>query len=54
VDSRTPLGEAHALSHTVKDRLMQRFPEVIDVVIHIEPPHQEIPNPKSQIPNPNP
>ena len=39
VDSRTPLGEAHALSHVVKDRLMQRFPEVVDVVIHIEPPH---------------
>ena len=53
VDSRTPLGEAHALSHVVKDRLMYRFPEVVDVVIHIEPPHQEVPNPKSQIPNPN-
>ena len=39
VDSRTPLGEAHALSHVVKDRLMQQFPEVVDVVIHIEPPH---------------
>ena len=53
VDSRTPLGEAHALSHVVKDRLMQRFPEVVDVVIHIEPPHQQIPIPKSQIPKPN-
>jgi cation diffusion facilitator family transporter len=52
VDSRTPLGEAHALSHVVKDRLMQQFPEVVDVVIHIEPPHQQIPNPKSQVPNP--
>jgi len=39
VDPRTPLGEAHALSHVVKDRLMHRFPEVVDVVIHIEPPH---------------
>jgi cation diffusion facilitator family transporter len=53
VDSSTPLGQAHALSHVVKDRLMQRFPEVVDVVIHIEPPHEQIPNPKSQIPNPN-
>jgi cation diffusion facilitator family transporter len=53
IDARTPLGEAHALSHVVKDRLMTRFPEIVDVVIHIEPPHEQIPNPKSQIPNPN-
>jgi cation diffusion facilitator family transporter len=53
VDPRTPLGEAHALSHVVKDRLMQRFPEIVDVVIHIEPPHRQTPNPKSQVPNPN-
>jgi cation diffusion facilitator family transporter len=38
IDGRTPLGEAHALSHVVKDRLMARFPDVVDVVIHIEPP----------------
>jgi len=53
IDGRTPLAQAHALSHVVKDRLMARFPEVVDVVIHIEPPKEEIPNPKSQIPNPN-
>ena len=53
IDGRTPLGEAHALSHVVKDKLMARFPEVVDVVIHIEPPHEQIPNPKFQIPNPN-
>lgn len=39
IDGRTPLGEAHALSHVVKDRLMAAFPEIVDVVIHIEPPH---------------
>jgi cation diffusion facilitator family transporter len=53
IDARTPLGEAHALSHVVKDRLMARFPEIVDVVIHIEPPHEQIPNHKSQNPNPN-
>ena len=53
IDARTPLGEAHALSHVVKDRLMARFPEIVDVVIHIEPPHEQLPNPKSQVPNPN-
>ena len=39
IDGRTPLGEAHRLSHVVKDTLMSRFPEIVDVVIHIEPPH---------------
>ena len=39
VNSCMPLGEAHALSHVVKDRLTERFPEIVDVVIHIEPPH---------------
>jgi cation diffusion facilitator family transporter len=40
IDGGTPLAEAHAISHVVKDRLMKRFPQVVDVVIHIEPPHQ--------------
>jgi len=34
----TPLDEAHERSHVVKDRLMASFPELRDVVIHIEPP----------------
>lgn len=33
-----PLEEAHARSHDVKDALMARYPEIADVVIHIEPP----------------
>jgi len=32
------LVEAHALSHVVKDRLMARYPQIADAVIHIEPP----------------
>jgi cation diffusion facilitator family transporter len=32
------LTEAHALSHVVKDRLMTRYPQIADAVIHIEPP----------------
>ncbi|MGD9903168.1 MAG: cation diffusion facilitator family transporter [Vicinamibacterales bacterium] len=32
------LVDAHALSHVVKDRVMQRFPQIKDAVIHIEPP----------------
>ena len=35
------LAAAHAVSHVVKDRLMERFPQIVDAVIHIEPPPQE-------------
>jgi cation diffusion facilitator family transporter len=33
-----PLIEAHALSHVVKDRLIARYPQIADAIIHIEPP----------------
>jgi cation diffusion facilitator family transporter len=33
------LDEAHRLSHVVKDRLVDAFPGLADVVIHIEPPN---------------
>jgi cation diffusion facilitator family transporter len=36
-----PLTDAHALSHVVKDRLMTRYPQIVDAVIHIEPPPLE-------------
>jgi len=32
------LTDAHHLSHVVKDRLMVRYPQIADAVIHIEPP----------------
>ncbi len=38
LDRQTPLQDAHATSHVVKDKLMSRFPQLVDVVIHIEPP----------------
>lgn len=34
----TPLVDAHALSHVVKDRVMARYPQIADAIIHIEPP----------------
>ena len=37
------LDDAHTLSHVVKDRLLERYPELADVIIHIEPPPQEDP-----------
>lgn len=38
MDGTLPLDEAHRLSHVAKDRLMARFPQIKDAVIHIEPP----------------
>lgn len=37
----TTLHEAHRLSHVVKDRLMEQFPQIADAIIHIEPPPTE-------------
>jgi cation diffusion facilitator family transporter len=34
----TALKEAHEISHDVKDRLMEQYPQIRDAVIHIEPP----------------
>ena len=36
-----PLERAHSISHEVKDRLMEHFPQIKDTVIHIEPPPKE-------------
>ena len=33
-----PLVDAHQMSHVVKDRLMARYPQIVDAIIHIEPP----------------
>ena len=38
MDADMSLTRAHSLSHVVKDRLMQRFPQIKDAIIHIEPP----------------
>lgn len=41
VDGATPLTDAHALSHQVKDVLMERYPQIADAIIHIEPPPRQ-------------
>lgn len=38
MDPSLPLDEAHRLSHVVKDRIIARYPQVKDAIIHIEPP----------------
>jgi len=47
LDGHMPLKAAHATSHVVKDKLMTKFPQLADVVIHIEPPPHSIPNSQS-------
>ncbi|HSL21270.1 MAG TPA: cation transporter dimerization domain-containing protein [Vicinamibacterales bacterium] len=32
------LDHPHDVSHVVKDRLMAKYPEIADAIIHIEPP----------------
>ena len=39
--AETPLAAAHEISHKVKDKLMARFPEIGDAIIHIEPPPRD-------------
>ena len=41
MDAQMPLERAHSLSHVVKDRLMARFPQIKDAIIHIEPPPRQ-------------
>jgi cation diffusion facilitator family transporter len=50
LDGNMPLKDAHSASHVVKDRLMTRFPQLADVVIHIEPPPSRIPNRRGDTP----
>jgi cation diffusion facilitator family transporter len=38
LDPNMRLHDAHDVSHIVKDRVMARFPQIKDAVIHIEPP----------------
>ena len=33
------LTDAHALSHVVKDRLIARYPQIADAIIHIDETH---------------
>ena len=35
------LTDAHHLSHVVKDHIMSRYPQIVDAIIHIEPPPRE-------------
>jgi cation diffusion facilitator family transporter len=42
-----PLIDAHHLSHVVKDRLMAQHPQIVDAIIHIEPPPDARSSPQS-------
>ena len=49
----TTLHEAHRLSHVVKDRLMDAFPQIADAIIHIEPPPPAPPPPAAKYQDPS-
>jgi cation diffusion facilitator family transporter len=34
----TTLFEAHRISHIVKDQLVEKYPQIADAIIHLEPP----------------
>jgi cation diffusion facilitator family transporter len=38
MDANMRLQDAHHVSHIVKDRIMARYPQIKDAIIHIEPP----------------
>ncbi len=38
LDPDMRLRDAHRVSHVVKDRLMARYPQIKDAIIHVEPP----------------
>ena len=37
VDPQLGIGRAHSIGHAVQDRLLERFPDVSEVVVHVEP-----------------
>lgn len=37
VDAKISVAEGHLIGHDLKDRLMQKYPEIINVLVHIEP-----------------
>ena len=37
VHPEMPVGEAHGIAHKVEEEIMRKFPEVVDVVVHVEP-----------------
>jgi cation diffusion facilitator family transporter len=46
VDGGLTIAEGHRLGHVVKDVLLERFPALRDVLVHLEPyPHDDAPDP---------
>lgn len=49
VDPSTTVAEGHRVGHQVKDQLLERFAELRDVLVHLEPfPHADSELPKRQ------
>lgn len=37
VDAQITVEEGHAIAHKLKDTLMRQFPDIADILIHVEP-----------------
>lgn len=42
LDGNLSLREGHEIAHLVKDRILEKLPEILDVLIHVEPQDQSI------------
>ncbi|MCC7420608.1 MAG: cation transporter [Planctomycetaceae bacterium] len=52
VPGQTTVDEGHRIGHLVKDRVMEQFPMLRDVLVHLEPyPHIHSPGPADAMPH---
>ncbi len=41
LDAQISLSQAHEITHSVKNKIMENFPEIIDIIIHTEPDNKK-------------
>ncbi|MEW6011876.1 MAG: cation diffusion facilitator family transporter [Elusimicrobiota bacterium] len=41
MDAKVPLGKAHEISHSIQKEISQNFPNIVDVMVHMEPVIEE-------------
>jgi cation diffusion facilitator family transporter len=47
VDARMPVRDAHSIAHEVKDTIRSRWPQIADVLVHVEPYEPRSPKARS-------
>ena len=51
VDPRITVSEGHTIGDTVRDELISRFDDIMDVLVHVDPEDDEISCPSFHLPN---